>query len=95
MKLILVLAVIVLIARSVYHARKRHPRTVAPTPVMPSRSSEMSDPSVGRPRFHCDGRRYCSQMKSRAEAVYFMRHCPGTRMDGDHDGISCEHDSRF
>jgi hypothetical protein len=48
-----------------------------------------------RPRFRCDGRIYCSQMHSRAEAEYFTRHCPGTRMDGDHDGIPCENDSRF
>jgi|SRR6056297_1332856 len=46
-------------------------------------------------RFHCDGRVYCSQMTSRAEAVYFSRQCPGTKMDGDHDGIPCENDSRF
>jgi hypothetical protein len=46
-------------------------------------------------RFRCDGRVYCSQMTSRAEAVYFIRHCPGTKMDGDHDGIPCENDSRF
>lgn len=45
--------------------------------------------------FHCDGRTYCSQMHSRAEAVYFIRNCPNTKMDGDHDGIPCENDSRF
>lgn len=51
--------------------------------------------TLPKPRFHCDGRRYCSQMHSRAEAEFFVRHCPGTRMDGDHDGIPCENDSRF
>ena len=50
---------------------------------------------VKRPTFHCDGRRYCSQMHSRAEAEYFVKHCPDTRMDGDHDGIPCENDSRW
>lgn len=40
--------------------------------------------------FHCDGREYCSQMKSYDEAVYFLRNCPGVKMDGDHDGIPCE-----
>ncbi|MDZ4730627.1 MAG: excalibur calcium-binding domain-containing protein [Xanthomonadales bacterium] len=29
-------------------------------------------------------------MSSCAEATYFIRHCPGTQMDGDHDGIPCE-----
>jgi cold shock CspA family protein len=45
--------------------------------------------------FHCDGRQHCSQMHSRAEAEYFLRNCPDTKMDGDHDGIPCENDSRF
>lgn len=46
-------------------------------------------------QFSCDGRQYCSQMTSRAEAVYFINHCPNTKMDGDNDGIPCENDSRF
>ena len=40
--------------------------------------------------FHCDGRTYCSQMKSCAEAKYFLDHCPNVKMDGDHNGIPCE-----
>jgi hypothetical protein len=32
----------------------------------------------------------CSQMTSCAEATYFIRHCPGTQMDGDGDGVPCE-----
>ncbi|MCY9846957.1 excalibur calcium-binding domain-containing protein [Pectobacterium jejuense] len=46
-------------------------------------------------RFVCDGRKYCSQMDSRDEAYFFIQNCPDTRMDGDHDGIPCENDSRF
>lgn len=46
-------------------------------------------------QFSCDGRQHCSQMSSRAEAVYFINHCPNTKMDGDNDGIPCENDSRF
>jgi hypothetical protein len=34
-------------------------------------------------------------MGSRAEAEYFLSNCPDTKMDGDHDGIPCENDSRF
>ena len=45
--------------------------------------------------FSCDGRQYCSEMKSRAEAEFFIRNCPNTKMDGDHDGIPCENDSRW
>jgi cold shock CspA family protein len=38
----------------------------------------------------CDGRKMCSQMTSCAEAIWFIRHCPGTKMDGDRDGVPCE-----
>jgi Tfp pilus assembly protein PilE len=47
--------------------------------------------------FKCDGRKYCSQMTSCAEAMYFLENCPGVRMDGSGpgqdgpgDGIPCE-----
>ena len=42
------------------------------------------------PQFQCDGRIHCSQMTSCAEATYFIRNCPDTRMDGDRDGVPCE-----
>ena len=41
-------------------------------------------------RFKCDGRTYCSQMTSCAEATFFLQNCPGTKMDGNNDGIPCE-----
>jgi hypothetical protein len=44
----------------------------------------------GASAFKCDGRTYCSQMTSCAEATYFLKNCPGTKMDGDNDGIPCE-----
>lgn len=40
--------------------------------------------------FRCDGRIYCSQMTSCAEATFFLRNCPGVKMDGDNDGVPCE-----
>lgn len=40
--------------------------------------------------FTCDGRTYCSQMKSCEEATYFLQNCPGVKMDGNNDGIPCE-----
>lgn len=42
------------------------------------------------PVFKCDGRTHCSQMRSYEEAVFFIRNCPGTKMDGNHDGVPCE-----
>ncbi|QIC72880.1 cold shock domain-containing protein [Acinetobacter indicus] len=41
-------------------------------------------------QFKCDGREHCSQMKSYEEALFFIRNCPNTKMDGDGDGIPCE-----
>ena len=58
---------------------------------------QRSDSAYQKPsaNFTCDGRQHCSQMTSRAEAVFFINNCPNTKMDGDHDGIPCENDSRF
>lgn len=61
-------------------------------------AAPVSPVSVTEPpasNFRCDTRVYCSEMTSRAEAEFFNRHCPGTKMDGDGDGIPCESDSRF
>jgi len=46
-------------------------------------------------KYRCDGRQYCSQMNSRAEAEFFINNCPDAKMDGDGDGVPCENDSRF
>jgi len=40
--------------------------------------------------FRCDGRTHCSEMSSCEEATWFLNHCPGMKMDGNHDGIPCE-----
>ena len=40
--------------------------------------------------FKCDGRVYCSEMTSCAEATYFLQNCPGVKMDGNNDGVPCE-----
>lgn len=49
-------------------------------------------PAAERPsvRYLCDGRTHCSQMTSCEEASYFLRNCPGVKMDGDNDGVPCE-----
>lgn len=46
--------------------------------------------SAASASYRCDGRRYCSQMTSCAEATYFLRNCPGVEMDGNRDGVPCE-----
>ena len=40
--------------------------------------------------YSCAGKIYCSEMTSCNEAKFYLRNCPGTKMDGDHDGIPCE-----
>ena len=41
-------------------------------------------------RFKCQGKVWCTEMGSYEEAVFYLRNCPGTKMDGDGDGIPCE-----
>lgn len=40
--------------------------------------------------FQCQGKVWCSEMASYEEAVFYLRNCPNTKMDGDGDGIPCE-----
>ena len=60
----------------------------------PQFTSHPSDERVGSAAaaesYHCDGRSYCSQMHSCAEAKWFLQHCPGMNMDGEGDGVPCE-----
>jgi endonuclease YncB( thermonuclease family) len=38
----------------------------------------------------CGEKQYCNQMASCPEAVFYLRECGATQMDGDEDGIPCE-----
>lgn len=58
-----------------------------PAPVATIETPTLPEPSLS---VRCDGRQYCSQMTSCAEAKAFLRSCPDMRMDGDGDGIPCE-----
>ena len=61
------------------------------TPTISVTQVQMSKPPKNpTPRFHCDGRKHCSQMGSYEEAKFFLDNCPDTRMDGDNDRIPCE-----
>jgi cold shock CspA family protein len=40
--------------------------------------------------YTCKGKIYCSEMTSCDEAMFYQRNCPGTKMDGNGDGIPCE-----
>lgn len=56
----------------------------------PARNASPSSGQDSSSRFRCDGRTHCSQMTSCAEATFFLRNCPGVKMDGNSDGIPCE-----
>ena len=59
-------------------------------PASPAAVTSAAQPAQASEQFKCDGRTHCSQMRSCAEATYFIRHCPNTKMDGDGDGVPCE-----
>ena len=39
--------------------------------------------------FRCAGKQYCSEMKSCAEARFYLERCGLARIDGDGDGVPC------
>ena len=47
-------------------------------------------PRVQTKQFQCNGKIWCSEMTSCKEAKFYLRNCPGTKMDGDSDGVPCE-----
>jgi hypothetical protein len=95
MKKLLLIVVVAAIGWSAYDRSQRGPEResqsesegesdlAASDDLLPERSATTA-------AFACDGRTHCSQMKSCAEARYFINHCPGTKMDGDDDGVPCE-----
>ena len=67
--------------------KKRAAAASAATGAQPQAAPQRAAPSG---RFSCDGRQYCSQMRSCDEARYFLANCPDPRLDGDGNGIPCE-----
>lgn len=92
-KLYLLLFVVVL-WKGYHHFIAPSPTAAVPTvesDTIPVKRRAKETYSAGdSPRFVCDGRTHCSQMTSRDEAVFFIKNCPNTRMDGDNDGNPCE-----
>ncbi|MEI8572883.1 calcium-binding protein [Methylomonas sp. LW13] len=54
-------------------------------PVLP-----IAEPPKPTQNFQCLGKVHCSEMTSYEEAEFYLQNCPGTKMDGDNDGIPCE-----
>jgi hypothetical protein len=84
MRNVLVLA---FFALAVWYAYSHNPRGAQ---VSSDGEGSTAFESVPADASRCDGRTRCSQMTSCEEATYFLKNCPGTTMDGDHDGVPCE-----
>jgi endonuclease YncB( thermonuclease family) len=71
--------------------RKQHGPCEGGVPKPPG-SSALPAPSAlaTATGYRCDGRTHCSQMTSCAEATWFLKNCPGVKMDGNRDGVPCE-----
>jgi cold shock CspA family protein len=77
---------LLLVIALAYYGYGEYSRRVAPQSAAAAPSSDQ----VASSSFHCDGRTYCSQMTSCAEATFFLKNCSNVEMDGDHDGLPCE-----
>ena len=67
------------------------PATAAPAaPAAPAATLAGVGAAFAPKAARCDARLYCSQMTSCAEATWFLKNCPGVKMDGDRDGVPCE-----
>lgn len=71
------------------HQPKETKKVVDETPTILI-GDEQRGSGRGGGSYRCGGRTYCSQMTSCEEAKWFLKNCPGTKMDGDNDGVPCE-----
>ena len=85
-KLILIALALLAIYQYANTRNSPEPPVYDSTPVYETILDERTTETI----FKCDGRQHCSQMTSYDEAVFFLRNCPNTKMDGDRDGIPCE-----
>ena len=45
--------------------------------------------NVAPDNFQCGSKRYCREMTSCKEAIFYLRQCGLSRLDGDNDGVPC------
>lgn len=56
-----------------------------------SRSLPLSSAiNARRDDYSCAGKTHCSEMISCDEALFYLKNCPGVKIDGDGDGVPCE-----
>jgi hypothetical protein len=88
-------ALILLIVMLGWYGNQKFRRHRLPSMADASEAPAHHQPHVSAPvpesgSFKCDGRTYCSQMTSCAEATFFIQNCSDTKMDGNRDGVPCE-----
>ena len=66
-----------------YQHQRVAQRAIDPSPSPAAAALSPPTPTTTETGFKCDGRTYCSQMTSCAEATYFLKNCPGVKMDGN------------
>jgi cold shock CspA family protein len=87
----LVIGIIILIGSGIFLSdRLLSNKPTKSSFVKSSNSRTVTQPIKQTSRFTCSGKTHCSQMTSCEEATFYLRNCPGTKMDGDNDGIPCE-----
>jgi endonuclease YncB( thermonuclease family) len=53
------------------------------------RGQRNSSVNVAPANFQCGSKRYCREMTSCKEAIFYQRNCGLSRLDGDNDGVPC------
>lgn len=89
--------VLVLIGAIAWSAYQRYYKVRSDSLPVPELAMPATDPpSTGNRNvtrssaYQCGGRTMCSQMTSCEEAKWVLKNCPGTKMDGNGDGVPCE-----
>jgi cold shock CspA family protein len=80
-----------LVAAGSYGYSRYRPHAPWTQPPLPAQDGAVRAlPKPAQSQFRCDGRTHCSQMTSCSEATFFLKNCPGSKMDGNGDGVPCE-----
>lgn len=85
----LLVFILIIFSAWIYYTKNMNARSVYGSSV-PSGDVESDQFVTPQSKYVCDGRQHCSQMGLYEEAVFFIRNCPNTKMDGDGDGVPCE-----
>jgi len=61
-----------------------------PIPPWEWRRGSRAESAPARMSSGCGSKRYCREMASCEEAMFYLEECGLTRLDGDSDGVPCE-----